>query len=239
MTSTNTYHLAFETSSARGEIALGRGRDVLQTTTFSGPRKHASEFLPTIDTLCRKADVNPSAITSVFVSIGPGSFTGLRIGVTAARFIAYATGASIVAVPTLEVIAQNALDVDPTPPTIVVLLDAKRQHVFTATFKPLDGAYISTCNAQEADPQVFLKQLDRTSAVLGEGVKYHETAVRASGLRVLPESTWPPRAATLYHLGYAMSQQGKFTDFRSLVPHYIRPPEAEEKWEERFGAKSS
>jgi len=233
------YYLAFETSSACGEIALGQGQSVLQTITFSGPRKHASEFLPAIDALCQNANIKPAAIATVFVSIGPGSFTGLRIGVTAARFIAFATGASIVAVPTLDVIAQNALDATPVPKNVAVLLDAKRQHVFTATFIHQNGAYLPTCDAHEAPPETFLKQLDSSTAVLGEGVKYHEDAVRASGLPVLPEQSWPPRAATLYALGYAMSQQGEFTEFRKLVPHYIRPPEAEEKWQERFGTKTS
>ncbi len=237
MTPPTAYHLAFETSSACGEIALGQGPEVLQTIVFTGPRKHASEFLPAIDTLCKNASIKPSDIASVFVSIGPGSFTGLRIGVTAARFVAFATGATIAAVPTLDIIAQNALD--QAPPRIAVLLDAKRQHVFTATFELQNGKYLPTCEAHEAEPETFLKSLDQSTAVLGEGVKYHEAAVRASGLSVLPEESWPPRAKTLYDLGYTMSKQGKFTEMKKLVPHYIRPPEAEEKWQERFGNKKS
>ena len=105
----SVYGLAFETSGALGAVALGRGPDVLDVRQFSGPRRHAVEFLPTIDAICRSNAVTASQIERVYVSSGPGSFTGLRIGVTAARMISLANDARIVAVPTLEVIAQNAL----------------------------------------------------------------------------------------------------------------------------------
>ena len=130
----STYALAFETSSAQGCVALGCGPKVLEAARFTKARAHAAEFLPTIDALCRAHDAEPQRIEWVFVSAGPGSFTGLRIGITAARMIALAVGARVVAIPTLEVIAQNALD-SPTPPDqVAVILDAKRRRVYSATF---------------------------------------------------------------------------------------------------------
>jgi tRNA threonylcarbamoyladenosine biosynthesis protein TsaB len=246
------FGLAFETSSAVGEVALGRGPDVIDVRQFSGPRRHAVEFVATIDSVCRSNDVRPAMISAVFVSCGPGSFTGLRIGVTAARMMGLANEASIVAVPTLEVIAQNALLVDRAtrnagepdpqasgpPSRVAVVLDAKRRRVYASAFSRLDDRYVAVSDPVEADPGEFLAEQrvhDRDCAVLGEGVHYHREAVEASGLVILPDSLFRPRAATVYTLGALRASQGEFTNHRSLIPTYIRPPEAEEKWRERHG----
>jgi len=243
----SSYALAFETSSAQGCVALGRGSKVLEAARFSKARAHAAEFLPTIDALCRAHNVAPQRIEWVFVSAGPGSFTGLRIGITAARMIAFAVGARIVAIPTLEVIAQNALD-SPTPSDqVAVILDAKRQRVYSATFArrpPPDkgeargGRYVAIDEPREADPVEYLAKQNRSCAVLGEGVLYHREAVTTSGLTVLPEPVYPPRAETVYRLGVEAARQGHTIAARDLIPIYIRPPEAEEVWRARHGSQS-
>jgi tRNA threonylcarbamoyladenosine biosynthesis protein TsaB len=227
------YGLAFETSCAVGSVAIGRGAEVLETQTLSRPKAHAVEFLPTVKALCETHHVQPSSIQRVYVSAGPGSFTGLRIGVTAARMIGLATGAGAVAVPTLEVIAQNALDIDPPPPRVAVVLDAKRNRVYTAAFVHHDGAYVPTCDAIEADPLAFLSTQPDDCAVLGEGIVYHRAAIEKSLRPILPQSLYRPRAETVYRLGFERAERGEFSDRRNLVPTYIRPPEAEEVWERK------
>jgi tRNA threonylcarbamoyladenosine biosynthesis protein TsaB len=231
--SEQVHALAFETSCAVGSVALGRGAEVLETRTLSRPKAHAVEFLPAVKALCETHHVEPSSIRRVYVSAGPGSFTGLRIGVTAARMIGFATGAGVVAVPTLEVIAQNALEIDPPPPRVAVVLDAKRNRVYTAAFVHHDGAYVPTCGALEADPFAFLSAQPDDCAVLGEGVLYHRTAIEKSSRPILPESLYRPRAETVYRLGFERAERGEFSDRRNLVPTYIRPPEAEEVWERK------
>ena len=227
------YGLAFETSSAVGSVALGRGAEVLESRSLSRPKAHAVEFLPTIKTLCDAHHVEPSCIERVFVSAGPGSFTGLRIGVTAARMIALGVGARVVGVPTLEVIAQNAGESDPPPPHLAVVLDAKRNRVYTAVFARQGGAYVAMSEAIEADPFEFLSAQPDDCAVLGEGVLYHRRAIEKSNRRILPESLYRPRAETVYRLGLERTERNGFSDHRSLVPTYIRPPEAEEVWERK------
>jgi len=261
-----TFGLAFETSSALGEVALGRGSQVIEVRRFSGPRRHAVEFVATIDSVCQSKGVRPSMISAVYVSCGPGSFTGLRIGITAARVLGLACETSIVAVPTLEVIAQNALLLDgpgldagsfegsaagragdggkaevlvtQAPDRVAVVLDAKRSRVYAASFARVDDRYVAVSAPIEVAADEFLAEqraIDPACAVLGEGVIYHREAVEASGLAVLSESLFQPRAATVYTLGVLRASEGKFTDRRSLVPTYIRAPEAEEKWRERHG----
>lgn len=244
----STYALAFETSSAQGCVALGCGSKVLEAARFSKARAHAAEFLPTIDALCRARNVEPQRIEWVFVSAGPGSFTGLRIGITAARMIALAVGARVVAIPTLEVIAQNALDLSDAPDQVVVILDAKRKRVYTAAFSrrppphynggARGGRYVAIDEPREADPVEYLAAQSPMCAVLGEGVLYHREAVAASGLTTLPELMYPPRAETVYRLGVERAAQGHAIAARDLIPIYIRPPEAEEVWQARHGSLS-
>jgi tRNA threonylcarbamoyladenosine biosynthesis protein TsaB len=227
------YALALETSGPLGSAALGRGGDILETRLLAEPRTHARDFLPSIDALCRAHSVRPEMVRRVYVSAGPGSFTGLRIGITAARMIALAGGVQVVAVPTLEVIAQNALGAAEPPEQVAVILDAKRGRTYAALFARSVDGYAATGNPAEVDPRDFLSGRGPGWAVLGEGVACHREAVEASGLRVLPGSLWPPSASTVYRLGHSRAERGEFDDPHTLVPIYVRPPEAEEKWEQR------
>jgi len=230
------YGLAFETSSALGGVALGRGDEVLEARELTGRRRHAVELLPAVDALCKAHAVDPSSVRRIFVSSGPGSFTGLRIGITAARMIGLASGTSLIAVPTLEVIAQNALEAQMPPNRVVVILDAKRGRVYTAAFVRRNDRYVAVTAPVETDPARFLARQGAqggSCAVLGEGVLYHRAVVEASGLEILPEAVYPPRAETVYRLGVSRASVGEFTDRRALVPTYVRPPEAEEKWAQR------
>ncbi len=247
------FALAFETSGAWGSVALGYGDRIIATRPFSGPRRHAVEFLPTVELLCRTNSVDAAAVRRIYVSSGPGSFTGLRIGITAARTMALATGASIVAVPTLEVIAQNAALCKPQAPVravspsrtelaahppdrVAVILDAKRKRVYAATFQRRGGVYVATSEPAEVEPAPFLSTLDPGCAVMGEGITYHREAVEASGLITLPDALSTPRAESVYRLGVARACKGRFVDARSLIPLYVRPPEAEEKWKQHHSA---
>ena len=236
--------LAIETSGDRGSVALGRGDRVLESRALGGPRRHAVEFVPMVAAICRAHAVTPGELGLILVSAGPGSFTGLRIGVTAARMIAMATGARLVGVPTLSAVAVNALEVLPPPRRLVVLLDAKRKHVFAAAFDLTEGRYVPVAEPAEAEPRAFLTAHvleDATCAVMGEGVPLHRDAVESvigsartgPAWTILGESLNAPRAESVYRLGRALAASGVFVDRRAFVPTYIRPPEAEEKWLKR------
>lgn len=239
------FALAIETSGAIGSVAVGcseagRRDPILGVISFTRPRAHAIEFFSAIQLLCSQNHITPSELNHIYVSSGPGSFTGLRIGITAARTLAWATGAKIVSIPTLQVIAQGAMMTDQPPDQVAVLLDAKRGHVYAAAFKrtrdsltdtaPGTAAYAPICEPAEADPGAFLAVCDRNCAVMGEGVLYHLKAVADSGLRVLPEESYRPRAEIVFALGIDAASKGRFSEPRDLIPTYIRPPEAEEKW---------
>ena len=99
--------LAIETSGRIGSVAVAQDGVVLAEETFPHGLKHAAGLVPMIDRLCSGAGWRPADVQEIYVSVGPGSFTGLRVGVTVAKTLAFATGARIVAVPTVEVLTRN------------------------------------------------------------------------------------------------------------------------------------
>lgn len=223
------FALALETSGSVGSVAIGRGREVLEARSFPSARQHAADLLPAIDALCRAQGASPQAIAAVYVSIGPGSFTGLRIGLAAARMLALAVGSRLVGVSSLEAAAQNALAAEPTPKRVAVIVDAGRGRVYGAAFARHGDRYVVVQDAAEVEPSAFLAAQGGECAVLGEGVELHRAAVEASRLRVLPVDLLRSRAEAVFRLGAEQAAEGRFDEARRLVPVYIRPPEAEEK----------
>lgn len=231
-----TFCLAVETSGSIGSVSLGRGDTVLESAEFSADQRHAVELLPTVQGLCRRHDLTPMQIEQVYVSGGPGSFTGLRIGITFAKSLALGGPARIVRVPTLDVIAQNALRMDDRPTHLAVLLDAKRGRVYAAGFEwAQDGAvhYRRTIEPAEVDPAQFLGRMPAGTAVVGEGVAFHRGSVESGGLLILPERFNRARSEVVYTLGRRCAAAGRFDDATTLTPIYVRRPEAEEVFEQR------
>lgn len=227
--------IAIETSGRIGSIALSKGPELIETAIFSAELRHAVELLPAIDSICRRHEIAPAELAEVYVSGGPGSFTGLRLGITVARTLVWAGRGRVraVRVPTLDVIAQNCLQASPPPSNLVVLLDAKRQRVYAAAFV-LDGpGYRRITEPAEWDPEELAATLPAGCAAVGEGIAYHQPAVERAGLTILPEELNRPRAEVVQALGSARSAAGEYDDLASLVPIYVRRPEAEEVWERR------
>lgn len=229
------YCLALETSARIGSVALGRGDTLLEVADFSAELRHAVELLPTVARLCDACGITPRAIGHVYVSAGPGSFTGLRIGLTVARTLCWCGRVQALRLPTLEVIAQNALAADPVPDDVGVVLDAKRDRLFAAAFRRQRYAYVSVTPPAEWEPRTFLDSLPKTAAVAGEGVARIRKLLAESGQRALPDALFRARAEVVYRLGRRQAAGGAFDPLEALVPFYVRRPEAEEVWERRHG----
>lgn len=237
--------VAIETSSRTGSIAVGTGAQCWREHIFSGPMQHATELLPALQQLINDLDAVPSDIGEVIVSIGPGSFTGVRIAVMTARTLAQVLGCRLIGVPTTEVLALNAPRAADTP--IGVVLDARRGLIFAATYQWISAPVPARTDGQPAlelktllepklaDPADILPQWPRNIQLLGEGIPYHQQAVQMAGLdaRVLGPETAMPRAAALYQLGSRRAERGEFTAIEALLPLYLRKPEAQELWEAR------
>ncbi len=236
--------IAVETSSRVGSVALALDSTLLAQREFSTQTQHARELLPTLAELYAEQDWPAGEVDACYLSIGPGSFTGLRVAVTVARHLALARGAKIVAVPTLAVIAANALqmsscDESKTASPLVVVLDAKRGQVFAGAFEHEAGRYHAIVEPCLADPLEFLAQFGGKVWVTGEGVDFHQDAMSRSGARVIDRSLWTPRASSVHAIGWRMALEGRFTPPRELTPFYLRRPEAEEIWEKRHGGSGA
>jgi tRNA threonylcarbamoyladenosine biosynthesis protein TsaB len=227
--------LAIETSSRVGSIAIADGARVLAEEQFEHGLQHAAQIVPIIDRLCRAQNWPPRDIEHVYVSAGPGSFTGLRIGITLAKTMALATGVKLVAVPTVRVLVENA---PREAAHVVLVLDAKRDQIFTARFERAGDGWTEREPAHLDSLAVMLARAPRPVYLLGEGIPYHEKFIPADDAEVVvtPTDLWRPRAAVVVRVGSVMAERSEFADAARLTPIYIRKPEAEEKWDAAHAA---
>lgn len=226
--------LAIETSGRIGSIALVEGGSAVAVDAFPHGLRHAAEIVSRIDALCRERGWTPGDLEEVYVSAGPGSFTGLRIGVTLAKTLSLATGAKLVGVPSVEVLARNA---PPEARRVIVVLDAKRDQIFTARLSRAGGSDDWTYDedARLDSLAAMLARSPRPVYLIGEGIPFHRKFIGAedAGIVVTPEELWRADAAHVATIGWAMAHAGRFADADSLTPVYIRRPEAEEVYERR------
>ena len=220
--------LALETSGRAGSVALARDGVVLAEEQFAHGLKHAAGILPIIDRLCRGQGWGPRDLEAVYVSAGPGSFTGLRVGITVAKALAFATGAKVVAVPSAEVLVRNA---PPGWERVVIVLDAKRGQIFTAVFENRDGVAVVREGAHLGRLSEVLARTPRPVHLIGEGIPYHQESIpiEDAGVIVVPSGLWQARAGAVVEVGEGMARRGEFVEPDALVPVYIRLPEAEER----------
>lgn len=220
--------LAIETSGRAGSVALVRDDAVIAEGHFAHGLQHAAKMLPLIDELMRKAGWSPKDLEQVFVSVGPGSFTGLRIGVTLAKTMALSTGVKLVAVPSLRVLVENA---PPEAKHVIVVLDAKRDQIFTARFERVGEDWVERVSPRLSSLAEMLADAPRPVYLLGEGIPYHEKFMpQDPGVIVTTAQTWVAQAKVVAKLGLIAASKGEFADPFELTPIYIRRPEAEEKY---------
>lgn len=222
--------LALETSGRLGSVALALGEKLLAEKQFAGPMRHSAEVFPAIIDLLEQFNKKPADIEQVYISIGPGSFTGLRIAVTIAKSIALASQAKIVAVDTLDAIAANVIGL-PEIARLAVILDAKRGQFFTTVYeKNSDSNWNKTLPDCLMTSNEFLERFSGEQiALAGEGLVYYRDNFRSPNIQILDEKYWNPSAANVHKLGWQKAPAGEFADPLSLVPNYLRGPDVKIK----------
>ena len=220
--------LAVETSGRLGSVALAQGPQLLAEKVFTTPMRHSAELFPAVNELLEKYDRKTEEIEQIYVSVGPGSFTGLRIAVTMAKTMNLAIGSKIVAVDTLDVIACNASAYVETCGEqigrIGVILDAKRSEFFAAVYEDRGGKWEKVGEDQLVTSDEFISSYGGGEGIwlLGEGLVYYKDKFAASGIEFLDEQYWNPSAANVHKLGWEKSLRGEFADAAGLVPNYMR-----------------
>ena len=220
--------LAIETSSFGGSVGLLRGTEFLGERRMDPQRRHAQMLVAEIGRLCETAGVLVADCQLIAVSHGPGSFTGLRVGVVCAKTLAYATGANIAAVPTfLATAVQAPAEVD----RVQIIMNAQREELFQQEFRRDEhGQWSATTPLSIVKVRDWLTTLTPVSVVSGPALEALQPQL--SGVcQVLERSLWTPSAESIARLGQRQLERGELTSCRDLEPLYIRKSAAEEKWD--------
>jgi tRNA threonylcarbamoyladenosine biosynthesis protein TsaB len=225
--------LALETSTGRAAIGLRVRAGNVLTKATDGAQRHGRDLIPRVAELLSEGGLEAREIEVIGVGLGPGSYTGLRVGVTAAKTLAYVTGAALVGLDSLEAVASNA------PGTVLrvsVVGDAQRGDVYSAEFtRRASGEPLECTRASQIEPLAdWIGRLEPGTLVLGPGLD--SAAIRgkvpcellaADGGMNYPDGR---RLLELLHREWAA---GRRENVWLLEPRYLRRSAAEDKWESR------
>ncbi len=226
-----TISLAIETTCRLGGVALGVGDALRTAIEFDASQRHATHLVTRLQELLRSADLRPADVDELYVSVGPGSFTGTRVGVTVARTMGRALpGLRLVAVPSPAAVAENLRDIPWSH--LAVVLDAKEDAVHATLFaRTPDGGIVPDGEPRVIRVPELLASAPKPLLVTGEGAGYHD--LTGEGVTLAPDDTRLPRPEGVWRVGRRMAAAGQFTDALHLLPTYVRPPEAVRLWEKR------
>lgn len=225
--------VAIETTCRAGGVALGIGDTLQEAIAFDARRRHATLLIGRLEQLLAARKLSPADVAELYVSVGPGSFTGIRVGVTVARTWAQACPAlRTVAVPTPLAVAQNAAHADWRH--LGVILDAKEELVHaTLLIRNEHGRPVPASPPRTEPLADFLARAPRPLVLSGEGLGYHSPGENAEGIGLLNESLWLPTPQGVWAAGRQLANAGEYTEYHHLLPHYARKPEAVRLWEKR------
>ena len=220
--------LAIESATSHGSVALLSGGDLLGEILLPRGRQLSETYLDSIDRLLRESGLVPEEVGHVAVSSGPGSFTGLRVGMAAAKGFCFGWGTPIVPVPTLHALA---IRFPREGTTICPVLDARRKEVYAGLYRWEGGVCFRTVPDAALPPEDLPGILPGgTILFCGDGISpYRRMICDRLGARALfpPPGEEFPRAAAVGLLAERMLTEGAAEDPRSVVPAYLRPSEAE------------
>jgi tRNA threonylcarbamoyladenosine biosynthesis protein TsaB len=225
--------LALETTDLSGSVAASDGPNVLGELELNPQQRSAQSLAPAIKTLLERVGWRPANVQLVAVTVGPGSFTGLRVGVTTAKTFAYSVEAEILGVDTLETIANQRAGTSPSPveSELQVILDAQRGELVAGSFAlSKDGWFRPVDKQRLISIDAWLSELRPGVAVAGPILKKLQTRLPPD-IMVLEERLWHPRAMQVARLAARDYAAGRRDDFWTLLPRYSRRSAAEEKLE--------
>ncbi len=226
--------LAFDTATDECTVALEKDGVLLGEVNLYAPRSHMEKLLPLIDNSLKQANYAIKDIESIVVGLGPGSFTGIRIGVSTARGLAQALGKPVFGVSTSDCLAYPFVFLNSL---ICVVLDAKRKEVYATIYEGSNGSLKRLTDYQVTIPEdlcAVLKKEKQSLIIVGDGLRVYGELFKDNlkEAHFADESYWFPRAANLITLARPKFSLGK-GDYNELTPIYARLPQAEEMWLKR------
>jgi tRNA threonylcarbamoyladenosine biosynthesis protein TsaB len=228
--------LGITTSTMQVGCAIGGHEGVLAETHSSRGKRHAESLTPAIDFLTRQARVGLDEIGCVAVDVGPGLFTGLRVGIAAAKAMAHALRVPMIGVASLDLVA---FPVRWTPRLIVAAIDARRGEIFAASYRQVPGGIQRLDDYRVTSPDDLAGDLEATGEdvlLVGDGaLRYQEAFDDVGGLELGDQGLAHTSAASLVQLAHARALREDFVPPWELSPLYLRRPDAEINWVTRDG----
>ncbi|HEY7661132.1 MAG TPA: tRNA (adenosine(37)-N6)-threonylcarbamoyltransferase complex dimerization subunit type 1 TsaB [Actinomycetota bacterium] len=226
--------LGIDTSTTQTSVALGTENELVAAASFVGARRH-DDVVPAIDRLLEWSGLELGQVGGVAVGVGPGRYTGLRIGIEAGKTLAQVLAVPIVGIPSLDVLA---FGVRHTSRCIVSVIDARRREVFFATYRPVPGGVVRLGEYRVATPGTLaaeLEALHEEVLLVGDGaVEYrHELEQADARVEIAPASLAHPWASALVGLSAPRFIREETARPEDLVPLYLRKTDAEIAWDRR------
>ncbi|MBU4487863.1 MAG: tRNA (adenosine(37)-N6)-threonylcarbamoyltransferase complex dimerization subunit type 1 TsaB [Candidatus Omnitrophica bacterium] len=223
--------LGVDTSTEFLTVSVISGNKVLSDYNAIGRLSHSALLVPTIQKALRKARKKLKDVDLFAVGMGPGSFTGLRIGVTAMRAFSIALNKPIIGVPTLDAIAYNALELYSGHRSLhnggltpIPILDAKKSQVYACIYR-IDGDRLVRNSDYLLEPvERLMKRLEGDVLFLGDGIAIYKDKLMAEKTikaKFIEDNRWFPKASVIAKLGLEMFKSGKRDDPYDLEPLYL------------------
>ncbi len=232
MTAKDILSIGIETTCSAGGVALGVGDTLRDAIAFDAQRRHATQLVARLADLLARAGAKPADIRELYVSAGPGGFTGTRVGITVARTLAQANPhIRCVAVPTPEVVLAGASG---EWENLAVVLDAGKGLLHATLYTRTAAGAVQVGPPRVMTAQEFLADSTRPLMLMGEGLAFH--ALVGEGVTPMFPPGDPrhlPTPSNVWNVGRRMAEAGRFTEYHLLLPQYARAPEAVRQWEER------
>jgi tRNA threonylcarbamoyladenosine biosynthesis protein TsaB len=229
--------LGIDTATSCGSIGVIDDDRVVSDYLLKSSVTHSERLLGSIEFVLKEARCALEDLDGWAISLGPGSFTGLRIGVSTVKGLAFATQKPVTGVPTLDALA---CQISPTPYLICPILDARKGEVYAAFYRYEKGDALNRISPYRAiRPEELVKEIVEKTIFIGDGVRTYGDFLRD----ILPiHAAFPSSPLHLLHgsivakLGVELLRKGESLDLPTFTPIYVRRSEAEIKWEEKHPA---
>jgi tRNA threonylcarbamoyladenosine biosynthesis protein TsaB len=226
--------LGIETATEQVGCAIGGHEGVLGLYESSRGRRHAETLTPAIEFLTRTTNVPLYEISVVAVDVGPGLFTGLRVGLATAKAIAHALRAPMIGITSLDLLAFPLRHANRT---IATVIDARRGELFYAFYRAVPGGVQRVSGLQLGSPDDLVAELMATNeefVLVGDGaLRYRERLCERPGLEFAEQWLAHPSAAPLVQLAHARALREDWVNHWELEPVYLRKPDAVINWATR------
>lgn len=224
--------LGIETATQQVGVAIGGHEGVIATFEVARGRRHAEILTPAIEFTCRQADVELSEIGCIAVDVGPGLFTGMRVGLAAAKALAQALRVPMIGISSLDLLAFPCRHTDRV---VVPVIDAGRAELFWAMYRQVPGG-VQQVSAPVVGPvdELVADLLARSQDVLcvGDGAeRYHEEI--QEGYHCEISAPVHPSAGALVQLAHARALREEWVRPSEIEPVYLRAPDAQINWSTR------